>query len=99
MSDKPYIRKIILTSIVIAIMLLLILIPQSPVYGWLNKGRYQQIYKELILDTATGLFMHSNRIYSPLTPVLRPDGLKRSPLLHEYPLLRHKTNDIIKLNH
>ena len=57
MSDKPYIRKIILTSIVMAIMLLLILIPQSPVYGWLNKGRYQQIRGESdqwILDTATG---------------------------------------------
>ena len=57
MSDKPYIRKIILTSIVMAIMLLLILIPQSPVYGWLNKGRYQQIRSEsdqLLLDTATG---------------------------------------------
>ena len=57
MSDKPYIRKIILTSIVMAIMLLLILIPASPVYGWLNKGRYQQIRSEsdqMLLDTATG---------------------------------------------
>ena len=56
MSDKPYIRKIILTAVVMAIMLSLILIQSSPVYGWLNKNRYQQtsFSSLLILDTATG---------------------------------------------
>ena len=62
MNDKPYVRKIILTAIVASIMLLLILIPSSPVYGWLNKGRYQilremhgQGDEEVVLDTATGI--------------------------------------------
>ena len=58
-NEKPYIRKIKLTAIVMAIMLLVILIPSSPVYGWLNKDRYQ-IYggtyngQIKVIDTATG---------------------------------------------
>ena len=56
-SDEKLANKLILIAPTIVIILLLILIPNSPVYGWLNKGRYQQIRSEsdqLLLDTATG---------------------------------------------
>ena len=57
MNGNAYVRKIILTAIALAILLLLILIPSSSVNGWLNKGRYQNLsYGKpyaIVLDTAT----------------------------------------------
>ena len=58
-SDEKLANKLILIAPTIVIILLLILIPNSPVYGWLNKGRYQVGSAEVrnqirVYDTATG---------------------------------------------